>query len=84
MSDSERNSAAVISTSNPAPGRRRPPIRAARTAFLALLAAIALVLSACAGSGGPEKAEATGNGDVARDVSGTCLLYTSPSPRDRS
>ncbi|PRC55661.1 sugar ABC transporter substrate-binding protein, partial [Mycobacterium sp. ITM-2017-0098] len=51
----------------PARRSRRP----VRSAVLALMAVLALVLSACAGSGGPEQAEATGTGEVSTDASGT-------------
>ena len=53
---------------------------AARSAVIALLAVLALVLSACAGSGGPEQAEATGNGDVPKDVSGTVRILMENVP----
>jgi multiple sugar transport system substrate-binding protein len=77
MSDSERNSAAVITTENETPGRRRPTFG---VVLAALLAVIALVLSACAGSGGPEQAEATGTGDVGKDVSGTVRILMENVP----
>lgn len=60
--------------------RGRPPRSAARTVVLALLAVLALVLSACAGSGGPEQAEATGTGDVGKDVSGTVRILMENVP----
>nr|WP_176749584.1 sugar ABC transporter substrate-binding protein [Mycolicibacterium grossiae] len=45
-----------------------------------MLAVLALVLSACAGSGGPEQAEATGTGDVGKDVSGTVRILMENVP----
>ena len=53
---------------------------AARAAVIALLAVLALALSACAGSGGPQQAEATGNGDVPKDVSGTVRILMENVP----
>lgn len=49
-------------------------------AFVALLAAIALVLTGCAGSGGPEQAESTGTGEVPTDVSGTVRILMENVP----
>lgn len=59
---------------NPTRGRR------ARSALLALGAVAALTLSACAGSGGPEQAEATGTGEVSADVSGTVRILMENVP----
>ncbi|MBB2990408.1 ABC-type glycerol-3-phosphate transport system substrate-binding protein [Mycolicibacterium iranicum] len=69
-------------TQCPTPGRR-----SARTAFsavIALLAAFALVLTGCAGSGGPEQAsengQATGTGEVSTDASGTVRILMENVP----
>jgi multiple sugar transport system substrate-binding protein len=53
-----------------------------RSVLLALLAAVALVLSACAGSGGPgpEQAESTGTGEVSKDTSGTVRILMENVP----
>ncbi|WP_199253374.1 ABC transporter substrate-binding protein [Mycolicibacterium mengxianglii] len=61
------------------PSSRRTRPRA-YSAFLALLAALALVLSGCAGSGGPEQAEATGTGEVPTDISGTVRILMENVP----
>jgi ABC-type glycerol-3-phosphate transport system substrate-binding protein len=54
--------------------------RAVRSAAGAVLAATALALSGCAGSGGPEQAEATGSGEVPTDVSGTVRILMENVP----
>ncbi|ADT99733.1 MULTISPECIES: ABC transporter substrate-binding protein [Mycolicibacterium] len=54
--------------------------KTARSAVLALLAVLALVLSACAGSGGPEQAESTGSGEVSADTSGTVRILMENVP----
>ncbi|AQA01310.1 ABC transporter substrate-binding protein [Mycobacterium sp. MS1601] len=59
---------------NPTRGRRT------RSALVALGAVAALTLSACAGSGGPEQAEATGTGEVSADVSGTVRILMENVP----
>ena len=48
--------------------------------LVALLAVLALSISACAGSGGPEKPEATGTGTVPKDVSGTVRILMENVP----
>ncbi|MBJ7338532.1 sugar ABC transporter substrate-binding protein [Mycolicibacterium sp.] len=48
--------------------------------IVVLLAVLALFISACAGSGGPEQAQATGTGDVAKDVSGTVRILMENVP----
>ncbi|PRC44810.1 sugar ABC transporter substrate-binding protein [Mycobacterium sp. ITM-2017-0098] len=45
-----------------------------------MMAVLALVLSACAGSGGPEQAEATGTGEVSTDASGTVRILMENVP----
>lgn len=47
---------------------------------IAILAALALILSGCAGSGGPEQAQSTGTGEVAKDVSGTVRILMENVP----
>jgi multiple sugar transport system substrate-binding protein len=64
----------------PTPGRSRTRFGATRSAALALLATAALTLSGCAGSGGPEQAEATGTGEVSADVSGTVRILMENVP----
>lgn len=59
------------------PGRRRPILAAP---VLVLLAVLALLISACAGSGGPEQTQATGTGEVAKDVSGTVRILMENVP----
>jgi multiple sugar transport system substrate-binding protein len=59
---------------------RRARLRPVRAVVLALLAAVALVLSACAGSGGPEQAESTGTGEVSKDTSGTVRILMENVP----
>lgn len=56
------------------------PSRSTRLAALGLLGAAALVISGCAGQGGPAPIEATGEGDIPTDVDGTVrvLLETVP------
>ncbi|TDL05871.1 sugar ABC transporter substrate-binding protein [Mycolicibacterium obuense] len=54
--------------------------RTARSAVVALIGALALVLSACAGSGGPEQSQATGTGEVAKDTSGTVRILMENVP----
>ena len=61
---------------NPTPGRSGR----VRSALVALGAAVALTLSACAGSGGPEQAESTGSGEVSADVSGTVRILMENVP----
>ncbi|MDG4669032.1 sugar ABC transporter substrate-binding protein [Mycobacterium sp. 236(2023)] len=51
-----------------------------RAALVAAVAVPALLLSACAGSGGPEQAEATGTGEVSADVSGTVRILMENVP----
>ncbi|MFB1297305.1 ABC transporter substrate-binding protein [Mycobacterium sp. pW049] len=51
-----------------------------RSAMLALFAVLTLAMSACAGSGGPEQAEATGTGEVSADVSGTVRILMENVP----
>jgi len=65
------------STTPPTPRRRRPVLTAP---VLALLAVLTLMLSACAGSGGPEQPQATGTGDVGKDVSGTVRILMENVP----
>ena len=64
-------------TQTPVPRRRG---RLFRSAAVALLAVLALVLSACAGSGGPEQSQATGTGEVAKDTSGTVRILMEHVP----
>lgn len=68
----------------PHPGRRRSLLtRAAHSAVLALLAVCALVLSACAGSGGPEQSapdQGTATGEVPTDISGTVRILMENVP----
>lgn len=52
----------------------------AGSAVVALLAVFALMLSACAGRGGPEQAEATGTGEVSTDASGTVRILMENVP----
>ncbi|AFM17133.1 carbohydrate ABC transporter substrate-binding protein, CUT1 family [Mycolicibacterium chubuense NBB4] len=52
----------------------------AHSAVLALLAVIALALSGCAGSGGPEQTQATGTGQVSKDVKGTVRILMENVP----
>lgn len=68
----------VNTTSTTRTSARRGPTL--RTVLLALLAALALVLSACAGSGGPDKPEATGTGEVGKDTSGTVRILMENVP----
>jgi ABC-type glycerol-3-phosphate transport system substrate-binding protein len=65
------------STTLPTPRRRRPFLAAP---VLALLAVLTLMLSACAGSGGPEQTQATGTGNVGKDVSGTVRILMENVP----
>jgi len=65
------------STTPPTPRRRRPVLAAP---VLALLAVLTLMLSACAGSGGPEQTQATGTGEVSKDVSGTVRILMENVP----
>lgn len=65
---------------HPTPGRKSGRLRRQKTALLALGAAVALTLSACAGSGGPEQAESTGSGEVSADVSGTVRILMENVP----
>ena len=65
------------STTHPTPRRRRPALAAP---VLALLAVLTLMLSACAGSGGPEQPQATGTGEVGKDVSGTVRILMENVP----
>ncbi|MDA2891069.1 sugar ABC transporter substrate-binding protein [Mycolicibacterium sp. BiH015] len=51
-----------------------------RSALVATVAVPALLLSACAGSGGPEQAESTGAGEVPTDVSGTVRILMENVP----
>ncbi|OAN37302.1 ABC transporter substrate-binding protein [Mycolicibacterium iranicum] len=51
-----------------------------RSALVATVAVPALLLSACAGSGGPEQAEPTGTGDVSADISGTVRILMENVP----
>ena len=67
-------------TQCPTPRRGRTRSRRLHSAVLALLAVVALVLSACAGSGGPEEAEATGTGEVSADTSGTVRILMENVP----
>src|SRR5689334_2288317 len=64
-------------TQTPVPRRRG---RTVRSAVLALFAVLALILSACAGSGGPEQTQATGTGEVAKDTSGTVRILMENVP----
>jgi multiple sugar transport system substrate-binding protein len=48
--------------------------------MLALLTVLALIISACAGSGGPEQSQATGTGDVGKDVTGTVRILMENVP----
>jgi multiple sugar transport system substrate-binding protein len=72
-----KGSAAVKLTKSTTPRRRRPSLG---SATVAVLAAVSLTLSACAGSGGPEQAEATGTGDVGKDASGTVRVLMENVP----
>lgn len=65
------------STTPPTPRRRRPVLAAP---VLALLAVLTLMLSACAGSGGPEQTQATGTGNVGKDVSGNVRILMENVP----
>lgn len=65
-------------TQCPPSGRKRAP--RPRSAVLALFAVLALLLSACAGSGGPEQTQATGTGEVATDTSGTVRILMENVP----
>lgn len=65
---------------NPTPRRKSEGFRRKKTALIALGAAFALTLSACAGSGGPEQAESTGSGEVSADVSGTVRILMENVP----
>lgn len=47
---------------------------------IAILAALALIMSGCAGSGGPEQAQSTGTGEVGKDVSGTVRILMENVP----
>ena len=58
--------------------RRKRPLPG--TPLLALLAVLTLVISACAGSGGPAQPEATGTGVVGKDVSGTVRILMENVP----
>lgn len=64
-------------TQTPVPRRRG---RTVRSVAVALLAVLALMLSACAGSGGPEQSQATGTGEVAKDTSGTVRILMENVP----
>ncbi|KMO80908.1 ABC transporter substrate-binding protein [Mycolicibacterium obuense] len=64
-------------TQTPGPRRRG---RTVRSVAVALLAVLALMLSACAGSGGPEQSQATGTGEVAKDTSGTVRILMENVP----
>ncbi|CDO10278.1 sugar ABC transporter substrate-binding protein [Mycolicibacterium cosmeticum] len=64
-------------TTTPTPGRRRPFVLAA---LAALVSVVALLLSACAGSGGPEQAQATGTGEVPKNTSGTVRILMENVP----
>jgi ABC-type glycerol-3-phosphate transport system substrate-binding protein len=44
------------------------------------LTVLTLIISACAGSGGPAQSEATGTGDVGKDVSGTVRILMENVP----
>jgi multiple sugar transport system substrate-binding protein len=65
------------STKTTTPRRRRQFLAAP---VFALLAVLALFISACAGSGGPEQTTATGTGAVAKDVSGTVRILMENVP----
>ena len=58
----------------PSIGRGRQPF------FLAILVVLALVASACAGSGGPAPTQASGVGDVPKDTSGTVRILMENVP----
>ncbi len=61
----------------PTPKRSRP----FRTRLLvALLSALTLLAAACAGSGGPAQQQATGTGEVPKDVSGTVRILMENVP----
>ena len=62
----------------PPSGRNRA--RSAPSAVLVLFAVLALLLSACAGSGGPEQTQATGTGEVGKDTSGTVRILMENVP----
>ncbi|OBC11584.1 ABC transporter substrate-binding protein [Mycobacterium sp. 852013-50091_SCH5140682] len=64
-------------TTNPTPGRRRPFYVAV---VIALVSAVALLLSSCAGSGGPAQPQATGSGEIAKDTSGTVRILMENVP----
>ncbi len=59
------------------PRRRRPFVAAP---IFVLLAVLTLIISGCAGSGGPEQAQSTGTGEVAKDVSGTVRILMENVP----
>jgi multiple sugar transport system substrate-binding protein len=65
------------STKTTTPRRRRQFLAAP---VFALLAVLALFISACAGGGGPEQTTATGTGAVAKDVSGTVRILMENVP----
>ena len=64
----------------PTSGRRGARPGTAFSAVTALIAVLALVLTGCAGSGGPEQAEATGTGEVSTDISGTVRILMENVP----
>lgn len=64
-------------TTNPTPERRRPFFLAA---VIALVSAVAMLLSSCAGSGGPEQAQGTGTGDIPKNTSGNVRILMENVP----
>ncbi|MGH3581507.1 MAG: ABC transporter substrate-binding protein, partial [Mycobacterium sp.] len=64
-------------TTTPTPGRRRPFFVAA---LVALVSAIALLLSSCAGSGGPEQTQSTGTGEVPKNTAGNVRILMENVP----
>ncbi|MCW2687382.1 MAG: carbohydrate transporter substrate-binding protein family [Mycobacterium sp.] len=55
-------------------------VRRQRPFIVAILATLALIASACAGSGGPAQPESTGVGDVPKDASGTVRILMENVP----
>jgi len=64
-------------TPSTTPRRGRPFLAAP---VFALLAVLTLLISGCAGSGGPDQTQATGTGEVPKDVSGTVRILMENVP----